>query len=334
MDLSISDPLDELPDDSYAISRHPALKDFREQLGNTPLVEIPSPRGGARILAKYEFVNPFGSVKDRAAYALVCEAITRHGDKPELLRIVDFSGGNMALALGRLGALAQIPIRLAMPDATPPSLVCKLEADGVQIDFVDSEKFLFGIIHRATAIAAEDPDLSILNQHRNVMNLAMHEFATGREILEQLTGTAPRYWVAAIGTGGTIAGVARMLRRHFPDVSIVGVTPEELPYGTSRPPNARRKFAGAGGFGYGHRQPFVQSFVPDAVQRTVSYPRALSGMREFQRLTGTRIGASAAANWLVSSEVASGLSADETVVTLFADAGTAEDWERAENLPD
>lgn len=334
MDLSISDPLDELPDDSYALSRHPALKEFREQLGNTPLVEVPSFPGGARILAKYEFVNPFGSVKDRAAYALVCEAITRHGDKPEPLRIVDFSGGNMALALGRLGALAQIPIRLAMPDATPPSLLCKLEADGVQIDFVDSEKFLFGIIHRATAIAAEDPALSMLNQHRNVMNLAMHEFVTGREILEQLTGAAPRYWVAAIGTGGTIAGVARMLRRHFPDVSIVGVTPEELPYGTSLPPNARRKFAGAGGFGYGLRQPFVQIFVPDAVQRTVSYPRALSGMREFQRLTSTRIGASAAANWLVSYEIASGLSADETVVTLFADAGTAEDWERAENLPD
>lgn len=334
LDLSISDPLGALPDDAFALARYPALRGFRERLGNTPLVEVPSPPGGARILAKYEFVNPFGSVKDRAAYALVVGAVIDHGDQSGRLRIVDFSGGNMARALSGLGALTGIPIRLAMPDATPPSLLRKLRADGAQIDFVDSEQFLFGIMRRASAIAAEDPGLTILHQHRNVRNVAVHEFGTGREILDQLRGAAPASWVAAIGSGGTIAGVGRQLRRHHPAVAIVGVSPAELPYGTDAPPNARRKFAGAGGIGYGLRQPFVQTFVPDAVPRTVAYPRALQGMRDFLRLTGTRIGASAAANWIVASDVAAGLRAGETVVTLFADAGTAEDWERVESLPD
>jgi cysteine synthase A len=334
LDLSILEPLDRLPDSSAALIRYPALGDFREHLGNTALVEVPARCGGARILAKVESTNPFGSVKDRAAFALLCGAITRHGDRPDPLRIVDFSGGNMARALGGLGALTGIPIRLAMPDATPTSLLRQLAAEGVRVDYVPAEEFLFGIIRHAAAIAAADPGLVLLHQHRNVLNLAVHQFATGREILEQLGAAVPHTWVAAIGSGGTIAGVGRALRDRFPNLSIVGVTPDELPYGTHLEPNATPKFAGSGGLGYGHRQPFVAEFVPDAVHRTVSYRRALAGMREFASLTGARIGASAAANWLIASEAASRLTPAETVVTLFADAGTDEDWQRVGALPD
>jgi cysteine synthase len=332
LDLSVPGPLDGLPDDGAALDRHPALREFRSRLGSTPLVEVPSPAGGATILAKLESANPFGSVKDRAAYALFCGAVTEHGDRPEPLRLVDFSGGNMARALGGLGALTGIPVRLAVPDSIPPSLLRQLEADHAQLDFVPAERFLHGIIRRAAEIAAADPGLRILHQHRNPLNVAVHEFMTGPEILGQLDGRAPGHWVAAIGTGGTIAGVARALRRHGGTLSVVGITPDEMPYGTAGPPDGRRKFPGSGGLGYGMRQPFVDGLLPDASHRTVSYPEALAAMTRFRGATGMAIGASAAASWLTAYRLAETLGADQVVLTVFADAGTREDWERAEEL--
>jgi cysteine synthase len=329
LQLSITEPLTALPDDGYALSRYPQLAQFRAGLGNTPLVDVPGPEGGARIVAKYEFANPFGSVKDRAAYALLCSAITRHGEQNRPLKLLDFSGGNFALALAGLGTLTGIPIRLAVPDAMPLSIMNRLEGHGVQLDLVPGHDFLYGIIRRALSIAAKDPSWTMLHQMRNLANVAVHEFMTGTEIVRQLGAARPACLVLAVGTGGTLAGVGRALRRQFGEVALVGVTPQEMPYGTAAPPNGDRKFAGAGGLGYGLRQPFVDDLAPGALQRTMPFRRALEAMTEFRRATGTCIGASAAANWLVAREVAAGLSADQTVVTLFADAGLAEDWIRA-----
>jgi cysteine synthase len=125
--------------------------------GQYPAGRGAGPEGGARILAKYEFGNPFGSIKDRAAYALVRSAIDRHDPQGPPLKLVDFSGGNFAAALGGLGALTGIPIRLAVPDAMPPSVLNRLRANGVQIDLVPAAEFLYGIIRRSAMIAAEDP---------------------------------------------------------------------------------------------------------------------------------------------------------------------------------
>jgi len=334
LDLSISAPLDEMLDDGFALSRHPALRDFRARLGSTPLIAVPSPDAGARIVAKCEFHNPFGSVKDRAAYALFCEAITRHGERADPLKLVDFSGGNMARALSGLGALTGIPVRLAMPDRTPPSLLEAVRADGAVLDLVDTDQFLYGIIRRAAAAAAEDPTWTILHQHRNLANVAIHQFATGAEILADLGQRVPAAWIAAIGTGGTLAGVARALRARHPELAVIGVTPQEMPYGTPAPPNGLPKFAGSGGFGYGLKQPFVDQLTPGVEQRTVPHAAAMRAMREFRELTGMSIGASSAANWLIARDIAASLSEEQTVVTLFADAGTAEDWEHIRRLND
>jgi cysteine synthase len=333
MDLSVPAPLGDVPDESIVLTRYPALAEFRERLGNTPFEEVPGSTNGARILAKYEFHNPFGSVKDRAAYALLCGAVNAHGDRGGPFKLVDFSGGNMAKALSGLGARTGIPVRLAIPDAMPPSLQTTLKEHGAELDLVPAGEFLYGIMQRAAAIAAEDPSWTLLHQHRNVANVAVHEFRTGGEILDQLGDRVVGAWVAAIGTGGTLAGVSRALRGRFPDLAVVGVSPEEMPYGTELPPNSRRKFPGSGGIGYGIRQPFVERLMAQPpAERTVSYERSLEAMREFRDLTGISIGPSAAANWVVAQETAAELPPSQTVVTLFADAGTVEDWANAEAL--
>jgi len=331
IDLSISEPLSLAVGESSVLAAYPGLRAFRAQLGSTPLVEVPGPPGGAAVFAKYEFANPFGSVKDRTAYSLICDAVNTWGDRPEPLKILDASGGNMARALSKLGALMGVQVRVVVPGSVPASLLADLRAAGAEVELADPAEFLIGIIRKSEEIAAREPGWTLLSQHRNVANVAIHEFVTGREIIGQLDGARPACWVAAVGSGGTVSGVARALRTRFPDVSVIGVTPAELPYGTELPPNGEPKFAGAGGLGHGLRQPFVDNLVPDLRSVQVSHACALDGMRDFHSRTGTRIGASSAANWITAYQAAQDLGADDIVVTLFADAGSQEDWAKAES---
>lgn len=329
IELSVEPPLEAAPDQAVPLTRYPALREFADRLGDTPLVEVPGPPGGARVLAKYEFANPFGSVKDRTAFALVCRAIAAHTG-PDPLRLLDASAGNMARALAGLGELASIPMRLVVPGVIPPSLLEAIEKTGAEVTLADAAGGLLGMIKVCEEIADDDQGLTPLVQHRNMANVAAHEFGTGREILDQLGEDRPAAWVAAIGTGGTLAGVDRALRPRSPDLLVTGITPSEMPYGTERSPHSEPRFAGAGGFGNGFRQPFVDTQLPGAAHHHVTYSEALQGMLDYRKQTGTSIGASAAAAWLGAKKVAERLDPGQVVVTLFADAGPEEDWHRAE----
>lgn len=309
--------------------RYPGLARFRERLGDTPLVEVPSKPGGAKILAKCEWGNPAGSVKDRVAYALVCEAIRRHGNRPaEELRLVEYSGGNLGLALSYLCAEAEIPLRLVVASFTSHSVLDTLRSRGTTVDIAPQEEGFLGTIRQALRIADSDGSWQMLFQHVNPVNLTMHQATTGTEIVRQLDGRKPHTWVAAIGTGGTLIGVLNMLRTVSPGVRAVGVTPAESPYGHGGAPATPQGLCGTGGLGYGLKQPFVKAYENDvAAHHQVSYPEALEGAAEFFSLTGTRIGTSASANWLVARRIAAQLPSDELVVTMFADAGNPEQWE-------
>jgi cysteine synthase len=317
------------PDFAAVLDRYPALREFRSALGNTPLREVEGPAYGARILAKYEWENPVGSIKDRVAYALVCAALLQHGERPlDQLRLLEYSGGNLAAALAHLGSALGVATRCVLSSASAPSLLDQLASKGSKVELVNKELGFLGVIRTGLRIAETDPDWTLLYQHRNPVNVAFHEATTGAEIVEQLGGRRPDVWIASIGTGGTLIGVLRALRRTSPEVRPIGVTPAELPYGSAQPPNGAPKYAGSGGFGNGIRQPFVRPYDHEVQHRTVSYPDALAGMVEFLDLTGIRIGSSAAANWLIAREIAADLPPTATVITVFADAGTPEEWQR------
>ncbi|GAA0479521.1 PLP-dependent cysteine synthase family protein [Streptomyces stramineus] len=309
--------------------RHPAYGRFARQLGDTPLIPVPGPDGGATILAKSEAGNPEGSVKDRVAYALLGSALHQHGDRPlEELRVLEYSGGNLARALSRLCAELGITARFVLSSASPRSLLDTLAERGALVDLVDKELGFLEVVRTALRTAEEEPDWTLLYQHRNTANLLFHQHSTGAEIVAQLDGRTPDAWVASIGTGGTLIGVLRALRERHPGVRAIGVTPAELPYGSPLPPNGLPKYAGSGGMGDGLKQPFVTLHDSEVEHHTVSYPRCLEVMAEFHELTGTRIGSSAAANWLTAKEIAASLPSSATVVTVFPDAGTPEEWER------
>ena len=316
-------------DFTEAEERWPALRKFRAVLGGTPLREVAAAPGGARVLAKCEWENPTGSIKDRVAYALVCDAVRKHGDRPlEEIRILEYSGGSLAAALAELGALLGISVRVVLSSASAPSLLRLLDSRGARVDLVDKELGFLEVMRTALRIAETEPDWTLLYQHRNYANVSFHEGSTGAEIVSQLGVARPDVWIASIGTGGTLVGVLRALRGVHPQVRAIAVTPAELPYGSKEPPNGKPKYAGSGGLGNGIRQPFVRSYDEELEHRSVSYPNALAGMGDFFDLTGVRIGSSAAANWLVAREIAAGLPPEATVVTVFPDAGTPEEWER------
>ncbi|MFH8787507.1 PLP-dependent cysteine synthase family protein [Streptomyces roseoverticillatus] len=323
------DPARAAVDTAAVAERHPAYAKFGQELGNTSLIEVPGVPGGATVLAKCEWENPAGSIKDRVAHALLGSALQQHGDRPPgELRVLEYSGGSLANALSRLCADLGVPARFVLSSASPRSLLGALAERGARVDLVDKERGFLEVVREALRIAAAEPGWTLLYQHRNPANVLLQERTTGAELIAQLGGRVPDAWVASIGTGGTLIGVLRALRARFPAVRAVGVTPAELPYGSEEPPNGQRKYAGSGGMGHGIRQPFVTLYDDETEQRTVSYPRAFAAMGEFHDLTGLRIGSSAAANWLAAKEVAAALPPSATVVTVFPDAGTPEEWEQ------
>ncbi|MCX4162802.1 MULTISPECIES: pyridoxal-phosphate dependent enzyme [Paraburkholderia] len=317
-------------DTSRLRARHSALEVFHQQLGDTDLIEVPGYAGGAAIVAKLEWQNPAGSIKDRVAYALLCDALMKHDDRPlDELRILEYSGGNLAGALSMLCGELGIAARFVLSSAAPGSLLELLRARGASIELVDRELGFYPVIQRALEMAARDPSWTLLYQHRNTVNIDVHTQTTGAELVSQLGDRVPSAWVASIGTGGSLVGVARALDVHYPSLRVVGVTPAELPYGSAAPPNGLPKYSGSGGMGNRVCQPFVQAYRRAVEHHSVSFADSLKGMVEFRQLTGIAIGSSAAANWLIARELARELPREATVVTLFPDAGTPEEWKRA-----
>jgi cysteine synthase len=325
----IPDPNARFMDVAEIHQRYPGLARFREQLGHTPLIEVPSVPGGASIVAKCEWGNPAGSIKDRAAYALVCEAIRRHGDRPaEDLRLVEYSGGNLALSLSYLCQQIGVTLRQIVASFTTESTVDTLRSRGTIVDIAPEEEGFLGTIRAAQRIAAAGDGWQLLFQHVNPVNVIFHQATTGAEIAQQLGGRRPHTWIAAIGTGGTLIGVMNALRPISPELRTIGVTPAESRYGHDGPPAKAQAMCGAGGFGYGIRQPFVKAYDDQIASHAhVAYEDALAAAAEFRTLTGIRIGTTSAGNWLVARRVAADLPAEATVATVFADAGTPEQWD-------
>jgi cysteine synthase A len=315
--------------DPKMFARFPALRRFHNRLGNTPLICVPTRRNAAKIYAKCEWHNPTGSIKARTAYAMLYAVLSKTSDAQfQRLKVLEYSGGNLSLALARLCRDLGIPLRLVLSSASPSSLLSQLKKWGAEVYLVDKERGFIAVIHEAVALSAE-PSWMLLYQHRNKANLEFHALTTGREIIEELHRHRVDAWVASIGTGGTLIGVLQTLQQVNPDVKAYGVTPAELPYGSAKPPNGKPKYAGSGGLGNGIKQPFVAPAEKRlAGHFHYSYNDAIAAMGMFFDQTGVRIGSSSAANWLAAREVAVELGPKATVVTVFPCAGTPEEWEK------
>ncbi len=212
-----------LPREAVELPWHPVL----ERIGRTPLVElqrIPG-RGGPRLFAKVESANPGGSVKDRAARAIVTEAF-RAGALPDK-RLLDSTSGNTGIAYAMLGAALGFGVTLCVPASASPERRRILRAYGCEVVETDPVEGSDGAIVRARDLLAERPDAYFYaDQYSNPANPAAHEATTGPEILEQLGGEPLDLFVAGLGTSGTFVGVSRFLRRASPRTRLVSVEPD------------------------------------------------------------------------------------------------------------
>ena len=211
----------------------PRLQGLRRLVGNTPLLAIAYRwRGHARtIYAKCEQLNLTGSIKDRMALHIVEEA-TRDGRLLPGDTIVEATSGNTGISFAAVGRAFGHDVTIFMPDWMSRERKDLIASFGARVVSVSREEGGFlGCIGRAEKLAAEDPRVFLPSQFSNEANPIAHEATTGPEILEQLTGAGVSLdaFVAGVGTGGTVMGVGRFLRRYDSRIKVHPIEPAESP---------------------------------------------------------------------------------------------------------
>jgi [CysO sulfur-carrier protein]-thiocarboxylate-dependent cysteine synthase len=281
--------------------------DLVASIGHTPMVELrrlaPSPH--IRIWAKLEGANPTGSLKDRVARAMIDEALASGALLPGQT-ILEPSSGNTGISLAMLGALLGHPVRIVMPDNTTEERSQLLRLYGAEITYSPGEEGSNGAIRMAQRIVADDPSMFMPFQYGNSANPRAHEEGTGPEILEAVPELDA--FVAGLGTGGTLTGVGRFLRRARPGARVVAAEP--LP---------GEQVQGLRSLEDGFVPPVLDESVLDD-RRLVSNRDAVVGVRRLMREEGIFVGLSSGAVIHVALQVAAEMAQGHLVV-LFADGG-------------
>ena len=204
-------------------------KNILEKVGGTPLVEISSKlnRGGARVLAKVEFFNPGGSVKDRIALAMV-EAAEKDGTLKPGATIIEPTSGNTGVGLALVSAVKGYHLILTMPETMSIERRKLAAAYGAEIVLTPGADGMKGAIAKAEELRDSTPGAVILQQFENPANPAKHEVTTGPEIWSATDGEVAAF-VAGVGTGGTLSGVGRFLKSKNPAAKVFAVEPDTSP---------------------------------------------------------------------------------------------------------
>lgn len=206
-----------------------ALRDtLLETIGETPLVRLHRFNDGtAELLAKVEYFNPGGSVKDRVGLAMI-EAAERSGALRPGGLIIEPTSGNTGIGLALAAAVKGYRLILTMPETMSVERRKLLAAYGAELVLTPGAEGMRGAIAKAEALRAENPGSLIPQQFENPANPAIHQATTAREILRDLGG-APDVFVAGVGTGGTLTGIGTALREVNPAVELVAVEPDTSP---------------------------------------------------------------------------------------------------------
>lgn len=292
--------------------------DLVAAIGNTPMVELRrlAPHEGVHLYAKLEGNNPTGSVKDRVARAMI-DAARADGSLTPGQTILEPSSGNTGISLAMIGSRLGHPVRIVMPDNTTPEREQLLRLFGAEITFSAGAEGSNGAIRMAQSLADADESLFMPFQYGNENNPRAHFETTGPEILAQVPDID--VFVAGLGTGGTLTGVGRYLKRERPGVRIVAAEP--LP-----------------GEGVQGLRSLEEGFVPPVLDESVLDDKylvnnrdAVIGLRRLLREEGVFAGLSCGAAVAVAVRVARDMETG-SVVVLLADGGwkylSADLWSR------
>lgn len=284
-------------------------------IGNTPLIPLDFPERGHRILAKCEFLNPSGSIKDRIARFIITRAIESGALKPGSV-IVECSSGNTGIAMSMVGAACGLPVKIVMSEHASVERRKIIEAYGGEVilfsERPDRIEYWKGV-EITRAMAAEDPNIFLPRQFENPENVEDHDLFTGKEILRQVP-VAIDAFVAGYGTGGTLMGVGRALRKEYPRVEIVAMEPTEAALLSGEMPCMHS----IEGIGDGFIPPLIDVKAIDRTER-VSSADAMIMTQRLMHEFGLPVGTSSGANVLAALNVMDRLGPKSVVVTVLCD---------------
>ena len=288
-------------------------------IGKTPLLELTriekAERLEARILAKLEYLNPAGSVKDRVAKAMLDDA-ERKGLLTKDSVIIEPTSGNTGIGLASVAAARGYRVMIVMPETMSLERRQLMKAYGAELVLTEGVKGMKGAIARAEELAKEIPGAFIPGQFVNPANADAHRETTGPEIWEDTDGEVDVF-VAGVGTGGTITGVGEYLKRKNPEIRVVAVEPASSPV-LSRGISGAHKIQGIGA-----------GFVPEVLNTgvydeivTVENEAAFAMGRQIGRKEGLLVGiSSGAALWAAVELAKRAENRGRTIVVLLPDTG-------------
>ena len=286
-----------------------------ELIGHTPLLKPERLAPGANLLLKLEYLNPAGSVKDRAALAMVLDAEDRGLLSPGSI-IIEPTSGNTGIGLAAVAAVRGYRCIIVMPDSMSAERIRLMEAYGAEVVLTPGAKGMTEAIRKAEELAKEHPGSFIPGQFVNPANAMAHYRTTGPEIWADTDGEVDVF-VAGVGTGGTITGTGRYLKEQNPNVQIVGVEPADSPVLSGG--NAGKH--GLQGIGAGFVPEVLDVKVLDRVI-TVTTEQAYDAARQLAKKEGILVGISSGAALYAALQLTKDTAYQgKTIVALLPDTG-------------
>lgn len=282
---------------------------IQKLIGNTPLIKLRD----SNIYAKLECFNPLGSVKDRAALNMILEA-----EKAGILKkggyIIEPTSGNTGIALACIGRQRGYRVILTMPENMSVERIKILRLLGAEVVLTSKSSGMGGCIDKARELAKENPNSFIPMQFENKANMEAHKI-TAKEIIKDLGDVVPDFLVAVVGSGGTIMGLTKYLKKKYPKMKVVAVEPEESRVLSGGKPSTH----GIQGIG--------ANFIPALVDVKkfdkiigVSTSDAIEGMKMANKDYGVFVGISSGAALMASLKMAKE-NKNANIVTVFPDTG-------------
>jgi cysteine synthase len=288
--------------------------DITKLVGNTPLLQLKRvvPSGAAGIFAKLEYLNPGGSVKDRAAIGIIRRA-EEEGKLEPGSTIVEATAGNTGIGLALIGVNRGYKVALFVPENFSEEKVTIMRALGAQVTRTPDDEGMQGAIDRARELTAKDPNAFMAGQFDNSANPDYHYETTGVEFFEQMEGKIDAVVLGA-GTAGTFTGVARRLKEKLPNIHTVLVETQGSVFGGGEP--GKHKVEGIGA-----------SFIPKNFDRTlcdeiimVQDSDAFEMVKRLAAKEGVLSGSSGGANIFAAIQVAERLASGKRIVTMIPDS--------------
>jgi cysteine synthase A len=284
-------------------------------IGNTSLIKLEGISHNCEIRAKCEFLNPFGSIKDRVALNIIKTGI-HNGSINQNSLIIEATSGNTGIALAGIGKALGLRVAIVMPESMSRERRAIIKQLGAELILTPAHLGMAGAVAKANEIALLETKAFLSDQFNNPANPEIHFKTTGKEIWEQTVGKIDIF-VVGVGTGGTISGVGKYLKSKNPKIQIIAVEPLESAILSGGNPSPHKIQGIGSGFVPQNLDPSV---IDEVIQ--ISGDDAIRESRELGKTNGILVGISSGANILASKIVANRFeNMNKKIVTILNDSG-------------